>query len=588
MSGDAWITLIVLTAVLVLLVTERVPPAAAVTLGMIAVLVAGVVTPEQALSGFANPAPITVAALYVLARAVEKTGALVFLVRAVLGKAERVRAAIGRLVIPVATMSAFLNNTPLVAMLIPQVTGWAEENKKSPSYFLMPLSFAALLGGCITVIGTSTNIVVSGLLVESGQEGLGFFELGLVGLPIAVAGSLLMVLLAPILLRGRRGVRGDAGEGGRRFVIDMTIDHNGPMVGQAVQDAGLRHLSSLFLAVIERGGEVIAPVTPDTILRGGDRLRFVGRVGDLVDLQAMRGLKSSENHHVVDLRADDARYFEVVIGTQSDLVNKTLKDVGFRGRYQAVVLAIHREGQNVDEKLGEVTIRPGDTLLVLADPGFRDRWRDRGDFLLISGGLGSPIVSRRKAWIVAAIGVAVITTAATGVLTMLEASLIGGVLLLWAGVLTPAEIRSAVDLDVIIVIASAFGLAAAMSTSGLAETIADGLVAVFEPYGERGIILGVVLATIVLTGLITNNAAALLMFPIAISTAVTAGISARGLAIAIAVSASVDFLTPIGYQTNMMVYGPGGYRFLDYARLGAPLTVVATILLVALVPVFWA
>jgi di/tricarboxylate transporter len=278
----------------------------------------------------------------------------------------------------------------------------------------------------------------------------------------------------------------------------------------------------------------------------------------------------------------------VVIGTQSDLVNKTLKDVGFRGRYQAVVLAIHREGQNVDEKLGEVTIRPGDTLLVLADPGFRDRWRDRGDFLLISGGLGSPIVSRRKAWIVAAIGVAVITTAATGVLTMLEASLIGGVLLLWAGVLTPAEIRSAVDLDVIIVIASAFGLAAAMSTSGLAETIADGLVAVFEPYGERGIILGVVLATIVLTGLITNNAAALLMFPTAISTAVTAGISARGLAIAIAVSASVDFLTPIGYQTNMMVYGPGGYRFLDYARLGAPLTVVATILLVALVPVFWA
>jgi di/tricarboxylate transporter len=306
-----------------------------------------------------------------------------------------------------------------------------------------------------------------------------------------------------------------------------------------------------------------------------------------MDLQTIRGLASAEHPHLVDMDTGRARYFEVVVGPQSPLMGKTLMDVGFRERYQAVVLAIHRASQRIDAKLGQVRLRVGDTLLLLADPGFGQRWRDRTDFLMISGGLGSPPVATGKAVVVGAVGLGIIVTASAGVLPILHASLLGALLLIGLGVLTPGEARSAVDLDVVLLIASAFGLAAAMESSGLAGVVSSGLVGAFDGLGSAGVLFGVVVATVLLTGLVTNNAAALLMFPVAVSTAATTGLDIRPLAVGIAVSASVDFLTPIGYQTNTMVYGPGGYRFFDYARLGAPLTLMALLLIVLIVPLAW-
>jgi di/tricarboxylate transporter len=587
MGWEAWFTLLVVAAVLVLLVREVTSPSAAMTGGMVAVLVTGVVTPAEALSGFSNPAPITVAALYVLARAVEKTGVLNPLVRFALGDGSSPRRSLARMVVPTSAVSAFLNNTPVVAMLIPEVSSWAEERELSPSIYLMPLSFAALLGGVVTVIGTSTNIVVSGLLVESGSEPFGFFELGRVGLPIAVGGAILLVVFAPRLLRARRSARQELEEEARSFIVDMRIERGGPLDGQAVEKAGLRHLRTTFLAALERDGDLLAPVTPETVLHGGDRLRFVGKVGDVMDLQTIRGLASAEHPHLVDMDTGRARYFEVVVGPQSPLMGKTLMEVGFRERYQAVVLAIHRASQRIDAKLGQVRLRVGDTLLLLADPGFGQRWRDRTDFLMISGGLGSPPVAIGKAWAVGAVALGIISTAATGILPILHASLLGALILVGIGVLTPGEARSAVDLDVVLLIASAFGLAAAIETSGLADVVSGGLVGAFEGLGDTGVLLGMVVATVVLTGLVTNNAAALLMFPIALSTTASTGVDIRPLAVTIAVSASMDFLTPIGYQTNTMVYGPGGYRFFDYTRLGAPLTLLTVVIIVILVPVAW-
>lgn len=554
--------------------------------GMVAVLVAGVVTPAEALSGFSNPAPITVAALYVLARAVEKTGALSPLVRYALGEGANQRKSLARMILPTAAGSAFLNNTPIVAMLIPEVTAWAEERGKSPSLYLMPLSFAALLGGVVTLIGTSTNVVVSGLLEEAGAEPFGFFELSMIGLPLAIGGATLLILLAPRLLPVRRSVRREL-ERDRDFVVDMTVESGGPLDSKVVLDAGLRHLRSVFLAAIERNGDLLAPVTPDTVLHGGDRLRFVGRTADVLELQGIKGLTSAESPHLLDMDTDRARYYEVVIGPQSRLVGRTPAEVGFRERYQAVVMAIHRSGQRIDAKLGQVRLRVGDSLLVLGDAGFRERWRDRTDFLMISGGLGSLPVPTRKSLVVAVVAAAIIVLASTGLLPILHASLVGALLLVVSGVLTPTEARNAVDLDVVLVIASAFGLAAAMESSGLAQLASAGLVSPFRGLGQVGVLIGMVLATVVLTGLITNNAAALLMFPVAVSTAATTGIDLRPLAVAITVTASVDFLTPIGYQTNTMVYGPGGYRFFDYTRLGAPLTLFVLACIIFVVPMVW-
>lgn len=586
MNWETWFTFIVVITVLTVLVLDLLPPSAAMGSGMVAVLVTGVVTPAEALSGFSNPAPVTVAALYVLARAVEKTGALGPLVRFALGDGTNRRKSLARMIVPTAAGSAFLNNTPVVAMLIPEVRAWAEKREQSPSLFLMPLSFAALLGGVITLIGTSTNVVISELLETEGAEPFGFFELSMIGIPVAIGGTILLVVLAPRLLPARKSGRRDLQEA-RDFVVDMTVQAGGQLDGKEVGDGGLRHLRSVFLAAVERDGNLVAPVTPKTALRGGDRLRFVGRTDDVMELQGIKGLASTERPHLLDMDTERARYFEVVIGPQSRLVGKTLAEAGFRERYQAVVMAIHRAGQRIEAKLGQVPLRVGDTLLVLADPGFRERWRDRADFLMISGGLGALPVRTGKSLVVGAIALALIVSTATGLLPILQASLIGALLLVFSGVLTTGEARSAVDLDVILVIAFAFGLAAAMESSGLAGLASEWMVAPFRGLGDVGVMIGIVLATVILTALITNNAAALLMFPIAVSAAATTGVDLRPLAVAITVAASVDFLTPIGYQTNTMVYGPGGYRFFDYTRLGAPLTLFVLACIVFVVPRVW-
>lgn len=587
MTWQAWLTLGVLAGTVFVLSRDRYPPSAVVLAAVVFLLVAGVLTPAQAFSGFSNTAPITVAALYVVARAIDKTGALQPILAATLGSGRRARASLLRLLVPTAAVSAFINNTPLVAILAPQVRDWAERRGLSPSRFLMPVSFATILGGTITVIGTSTNLVISGLLESHGLPSIGMFEITRLGLPVAAVGLLIVVVLAPWVLPERRPARRNIQEDAREFGVQMVVVGGGPLDGKAVEQGGLRHLEGVYLVEIDRNGETIAPVSPTTVLRGGDRLTFVGRADLVLDLQSTRGLRSAEAPHLAGFDSARHTFFEAVVGETSPLVGKTLKEAGFRGSYGGAVVAIHRAGQRVKAKLGAVRIKVGDTLLVLADPGFKERWYDRKDFLLVSRLGGSPPTSTRQAWLVGLVGVGIVLLAGTGLLPVLHASLVGAMLLVAVGVLTPGQARGAVDLDVILLIAAAFGLAAAIEVSGLADHLASGIVAVFDGFGPAGALLAVVLATLALTELITNNAAAALLFPIAVSTAAKMGEDPRPFAIAIAVAASASFLTPIGYQTNTMVYGPGGYRFGDYWRLGAPLTIAVVAAIVLLVPRLW-
>jgi di/tricarboxylate transporter len=350
--------------------------------------------------------------------------------------------------------------------------------------------------------------------------------------------------------------------------------------GRTVAEAGLRHLQGVFLVEIERDGDLISPVPPTTVLHGDDRLTFVGKADLVVDLQATRGLALAERAHTGGLDTARHTFFEAVVGEVSPLVGRTLREVSFRGRYQAAVVAIHRAGHRVKAKLGEVQLRVGDTLMILADPDFRDRYRDRNDFLLVSMLGGAPPITTGRAWVVFAVAAGIVGGAAVGILPILHLSLLGAGTLVLTGVLTPSEARRSVDMNVIVVIASAFGLGAALASSGLATTMAGGLIGALGGFGPTGVLLGLVLATVALTSVVTNNAAAVLMFTIAVSAAGALGLEARPFAIAVAVAASVAFLTPIAYQTNLMVYGPGGYRFTDYLRLGGVLTllVVATIL----------
>lgn len=587
MDWEAWLTLVVVVTTVALLVRDVMAPSLAVLGATVTLMIAGVITPEQALAGFSNPAPITVAALFVVARAVEKTGALQPIVAAVLGTRGRGRSGLIRLLAPVAGASAFLNNTPIVAMLAPQVADWAERRGQPASWYLMPLSFAAILGGTITVIGTSTNLVVSGLLEAAGYEPIGMFEITRVGLPLTILGVAAMVVLAPIVLPDRRMARQQLETEMREFSVHMRVEPGGPLVGKTVMEAGLRHLQGVFLAQIERHGNLIAPVAPDTVLEADDLLMFVGRVDTVIDLQITRGLAYAEQKHAVRLDGDHHRFFEAVVSEAGPLAGKTLKEIGFRGRYQAAVLAIHRAGARVNAKLGDVRLKAGDTLLLVSDPEFVDRWRDRSDFLLVAAIAGDPPTRSRKAWLVGAITFGIVTVAGLGLLPILHSALLGVFALVAFRVLTPQEARSAVDFDVVVLIAGAFGIGAAMTSSGLAQSIASAMIDVFSPWGNVGVLVAIILATVLVTELVTNNAAAVIILPIAMAAATNIGADPRGVAIAVAVAASSSFLTPIGYQTNTMVYGLGGYRFTDYIRLGITLSVLAIVTIVLFAPVSW-
>jgi di/tricarboxylate transporter len=593
MTLHAWITLAVLSGTLALLIRGKTAPAMVVSGAVIVLLGLGVISSAEALSGFSNPAPFTVGALYVVARAVEKTGGLQPLLRVLLGNGKPAdpektgRWHMARLLGPVAAASAFLNNTPIVAMVTPQVEAWAERRRQSPSKFLMPLSFASILGGTVTVIGTSTTIVVSGLLESQGMPAIGMFEISRVGLPLAVAGILFLLLFAPLLLPGRRGSLREFEEEYRKYTVNMVVTPGGPFDGRSVEEGALMHQEGVFLAEVKRGREIIAPASPQTHLQGGDLLTFAARSDMVLDLKKLRGLESAEAEHALEVKQPGHTYFEVVVGADSPLAGRSLKQVGFRQEYRAVALALHRSGERFQGKLADLPLRAGDTLILLAGPRFRTLWRHRRDFLVISHLGGTPPTSTREAFLVGGVLVGIVVLAALGILPILQGSLMGAFLLVATRVMSPRETLEAVDMGIIFLIAGAFGIGAAIQASGLADTLAHGVMGVAGGFGPTGALLGILLVTILLTEVITNNAAAVLVFPIAMATAGSLGFDPRPFAIAIAVGASASFLTPIGYQTNTMVYGPGGYRFGDYARLGFPLTVLVIVMVIWLVPRFW-
>lgn len=586
MTTDAWITLVVLIATFGILAFDRLPTAAAMGAAVGVLLLANVVDQGEALSGLSSSAPITIAALYVLAGAATVTGALSPLIDRVLdgpprrvaaGAAATSRARLGRLAVVSGALSSILPNTPLVALAAPRVVSWCRRAGVSASPYLMPLSYASVFGGVITVIGTSTNLVVSDLLVAQGGEPLGVFEITGVGLPVAVVGIAVLVLTAPRLLRQRRATGSDDETATQPYTIALRVDAAGPLVGRTVDAAGLRHLRGVFLAGVERAGTVV-PARPGTMLSAGDICYFAGDVVDVVDLLEIRGLSSAEDAHLVGAGdRPDAGLFEAVVSERSELAGATLRDAGFRARYDAAVLAIRRHDDDLPGKLGSVVLRPGDVLLVLATPEFERQWRGHGDFSVIASLDAPPPARRDRAGAVIAAIVAMIAAVVTNVLDLMEASLLAAIVLVGARVISVTEARRAVNLNVVLTIAMSISLGTAVAVSGLATEIATVLGTLGDPFGDVGRLVAVLLATMILTELLSNNAAAALMIPVATATALGAGLEPRSFAIVVLIGASCSFLSPIGYQTNLMVYGLGGYRFRDFTIVGAPLSLVTLI-----------
>jgi len=595
MTADAWITLAVLVATFGVLAFDRLPTAAAMGAAVGVLLLTDVVDQGEALAGLSASAPVTIAALYVLAGAATVTGALSPLIDRVLagrssngaagGTAQRGDAGrLGRLAVLSAGMSAVLPNTPLVALTAPRVVTWCRRTGLSPSPYLIPLSYAAVFGGVVTVIGTSTNLVVSDLLVASGAEPLGVFEITGVGLPVAAVGVLVLVLTAPRLLRHRIDDPPSVGDPSQPYTMALTVEPGGPLVGRTVDGAGLRHLRGVFLAGVERAGAVI-PARPGTVLGAGDVCYFAGDVVDVVDLLEIEGFASAEHAHLVGAGdRPDAGLFEAVVSERSELAGTTLRDAGFRARYDAAVLAIRRHDDVLPGKLGDVVLRPGDVLLVLAMPEFERQWRGHGDFSVIASLDAPPPARNHRAPAVVVAIVAMVAAVVAGLLDLMEASLLAVAALVAFRVISVTEARRAVNLNVVLTIAMSISLGTAVGVSGLAAEMAAVLGGVGDPFGDVGRLVAVLATTMVMTELLSNNAAAALMIPVATATALEGGLDPRAFAIVVLIGASCSFLSPIGYQTNLMVYGLGGYRFRDFTVVGAPLTLVTLVVTPVVLP----
>jgi di/tricarboxylate transporter len=576
----------ILVLLIVALARELAPPAAAMVGALVLFVLIGILPPEVAFLGFANPATISIAGLYVLVRGLRDHAGVDRVVGRALGDGSGgVRSALARFVPPVILLSGFMNNTPLVAAGAPVIRTWAERHGVAATKLLMPLSFAAILGGVLTLIGTGPNLVVSGMLVAAGEEGFQFFELTPAGLPMAVIGGSLLILLAPRLLPDRRTPYERIATDQRDYSVQLQVVPGGPIDGQQIADAHLRELPHAFLSHVIRDG-LSTTATPQTVLRGADELVFVGGVASVPDLLARPGLVESERTQTADL--DGSLLVECIVGQNSNLVGTTMKRVAFRGRYGAAVLAIHRASERIEGKLGTVELRAGDALLVLADAAFIERWQGHRDFAVVlphepqERSSSSP-----RRWLTIGTFVAMVLLSASGLLPVLTSILLACSVLIATRTITFGRAIDALDLDVLLIVAAAIGLGAAIEVSGLAELLAGGIAEVSGTTTLLVALATVAIGTMLLTELVTNVAAAALMVPIALDVAQQVGAEPTGFAVAVALAASASFLTPVGYQTNTMVYGLGGYRFGDYWRLGLPIAAVTLSTILIVVPLVW-
>ncbi|MFK7778701.1 MAG: SLC13 family permease [Gimesia sp.] len=559
-----------------------------ILLGGLTILVfTGVVPAKEAIAGFANEGLVAVAFLFVVSEGIRQTGGVAFSGQQLLGRPKSLTDAQFRVMLPSAVLSAFLNNTPVVAMMLPVISDWAKKMRFSVSHLMLPLSYSAILGGLCTLVGTSTTLVVDGLLQnEPNQAGLSMFEISWVGIPIMIVGLIYLLIFSRWLLPERKPAITPMDDP-REYTVEMVVEPGCPLIGKTIEQAGLRHLPGMYLMEIDRRGDVIAAVSSNERLAANDQLVFVGVVESVIDLQKIPGLNpATDQLFKLSGPRSDRCLIEAVVSDSFRFINMSIRAAKFRSNYNAAVIAVARNGQRINKKIGDIELQRGDTLLIEAHPSFIDQQRNSREFFLVSQVEDSTPPRHERAWIARSILLAMILMVAVANVKMIVAAMVAAALMTATRCCSATEAKRSIDWGVLITIAAGLGIGSAMDISGAGDAIASMFVSVA---GNSPLIMLAILSftTLIFTNLITAKATATLIFPIAIAAAHSLNVDIMPFVITVMVSAAACFATPIGYQTNLMVFGPGGYKYGDYFKIGGPLTLIVWIMTVIIVPLVW-
>lgn len=536
-----------------------------------------IITPAEILSGFANEQIVVIIMLLLLGDIIRKESIIEIIFDKIFKSAKSYKGFMAQMMVLVGGFSAFLNNTPLVAVMMPYVDSWSKKNKISSSKLLMPLSFAAILGGTVTLIGTSTNLIVNGLVIDQkiipNFPSLDMFDFTIVGLPMFIIGFFYILFFGEKLLPNNLENIDEIISKTREYTVEVQIRKSSHLIGKTIASGDLRNLKGLFLVEIVRNNFTLQVVTPDTLLLEGDILFFAGDTADIADLvKPESGLTFPEMG--MYKKRSYTEIIEVVISHNSPLMNTNAKDVNFRSRYDCAVIAVHRNGEKIKGKIGTIKLKAGDVLLLIAGSDFLKKTNDLTDFYFISK--VKEIKRKENYKIIILIGgtALAILLSILKIMPLFLSLIVLFILILFFKIASPKDVHKNIDYNLAIIIALSLALGTAMMKTGVADIIADLLINLFLPLGNIGMLFGIYIITAFLAAYITNKAAVAIIFPISLTMALHLNADPMPFILVVSFAAAANFMTPIGYQTNLMVYGPGGYKFKDFFKVGFPLTMI--------------
>lgn len=599
MTLSGYIAIAIVILMIIALLKEMMRPGLVLFTALVLFMLADIITSEEALAGFSNKGMITVGILFLISEGFKQTGAITKLGNVLLPKK---RATIPRLIlrltIPIAGVSAFLNNTPMVIIFAPMVKKWAEKLGLPSQKFLIPLSYATIFGGTCTLIGTSTNLVIHGMMLDRGIDGLGFFELAKVGIFVAIVGFIYLNIFSNRLLPGEIIPRHSFPNDIREFYFDVKLTEGTSLLGKTIEKRRLPGLSEFVVKTVIRNDKHIRiSNTPFEIL-ANDEMILAGKSEDVGFLMQQNGisLKCLENTDSTFMN-QNLKLVEVVIAPRFPGIQKTIEEFDFRGHYNAVVMAVHRNGERITTNMQNVELKSGDNLMLLTTDDFTKYWGESRAFYMSSeiGDMDSS-KDKRKRWLTVIITLLMVAGATIGgeipsygniEFDMFFFAAIAMVLMASLKIFSAKKYTKPINWDILITVACAFGISRALQNSGAADVIAHTTINISKNLGPIGVLAAIYIITNIFTEIITNNAAAALSFPIALSAATQLNVDPRPFFIAIAIAASCSFSTPIGYQTNLIVQSIGNYKFSDYWKIGLPLNILAFIVSMIVIPIFW-